>query len=446
MVQQPKAQTTIARGVLRPGRPTDLYHAPVQLEPVRRVDLVAHLSGAFDLAEGQPMGHAARVAHLAMAFGGRLQLDGGSRRRLLYASLLHDAGVAVRELPAGVDSTGGHTAAGAWVASLIGLDQETQHVIQCSHERWDGDGRPYRLAMMDVPVESLAIIAAHWVTDLLGPQDSPLRARAALRSFQPDDLEPLVGLRVAQAALAELRDDDVWMSLWDHELTTRITERVPGEGRPAMQHVERVAAAIGTVIDSAVREPGRALRVAELAAALGRQLGLDVMSARALHVAGLVMDIGQMGVPRHVTQKSSILSIEEMEVMRRHSGWAAQLLEGVPGFGELSTWVEAHHERPDGRGYPSLLSAAEIPFPARILAVSDTYWALRAERPYRAALSERDATAVIEEATGSQFDAGVASVLRRALRALAARPVATPEAAIAEASVAEVVTVETATG
>ena len=421
MVQQAKADTTLAAGEYRSPRLAQQYHTPVQLAPARRIDLVAQFSGAFDLAEGQPIGHAARVAHLALAFGRRLKLDGGSRRRLLYAALLHDAGVAVREVPSTVDPVGGHTAAGAWVASLMGLDEETQHVIQCTHERWDGEGRPHRLAMSDVPVEALAIVAAHWVTDKLGPQENPLRARATLRSFQPDDLESLVGVRIAQATLSELNEDHVWMSLWDDDLVTRLTERVPGEGRPAMQHVERVAAAIGKVVDSAVRENGRSQRVADLASALARQLGLDALSGHALHAAGLVMGIGQLGVPRHITEKPALLSIDEMEMMRRHSGWASQLLEGIPGFEELALWVEAHHERPDGRGYPNLLSAAEIPFPARILAVADTYWALRAERPYRAALSEHDATAVIEQATGTQFDASVASVLRRALRSVAAR-------------------------
>ncbi len=401
--------------------PVELHRAPVQLLPTRRIDLVAQFSGAFDLAEGQPMGHAASVAHIALAFGRELRLDAAGRRRLLYAALLHDAGVAIRVLPPGVEAAGGHTAAGAWLASLIGLDAETQRVIRCTHERWDGDGRPGRLVMSDIPIESLVISAAHWVTDLVTPLDNPLRVRAALRTFQVRDLEPLVGLRVARAALAQLHRDEVWMSLWDEQLAARVALQAPDDGQPATAHVEHIAAAIGVVVDAAVREPGRAERVAELAVELGRQAGLAATLGPALRVAALVMDIGQLGVPRHVTEKLAILSIDEMELMRRHPGWAARLLETLPGFEELALWVESHHERPDGRGYPESLTQTEIPLPARILAVADSYWALRAPRAYRPALDDEDATRVIEQAAVTQFDPGVASVLRRALRAIEAR-------------------------
>ncbi len=421
MVQQQIAAETISLTRAPLFGPVELLRAPVHLEAARRIDLVAHFSGAFDLAEGQPIGHAARVAHLALAFARELKLDSASRRRVVYAALLHDAGVAIRDLPPGVDGTGGHTAAGAWLASLIGLDQETQHVIRCTHERWDGDGRPARLVMSDIPIEALAITAAHWVTDLLGPLDNPLRARAALRAFPLDELEPLVGLRVARAAMEQLRQDGVWMALWDEQLSERVAEQAPGEGRASIQHVEHVASAMGVMIDSAVRERGRSELVADLAFELGRQLGMEATHGRALRVAALVMDIGQLGVPRHITEKPAILSIDEMELMRRHPGWAARLLETLPGFEEVALWVESHHERPDGRGYPDLLTQTEIPLAARVLAVADAYWALRAPRPYRDALNAEGATAVIEEASGTQFDAGVAAALRRALRAIEAR-------------------------
>jgi HD-GYP domain-containing protein (c-di-GMP phosphodiesterase class II) len=208
------------------------------------------------------------------------------------------------------------------------------------------------------------------------------------------------------------------MALWDHQLAAQLAANTRGDGKPSLQTVEQVALAVGRIVDGAAREYGRAERVAALAVALGAQLGLTREHLRALRVAALLQDIGQLGVPRHITEKAALLSLDEMEVMRRHPSWGARLLELVPGFGEIASWIEAHHERPDGRGYPELLASSELPFAARILAVADAYCALRVERPHQAALSAQAALATIEDGAGAQFDARVAAALEPALHAL----------------------------
>ncbi len=129
------------------------------------------------------------------------------------------------------------------------------------------------------------------------------------------------------------------------------------------------------------------------------------------------MDVGLLGVPRHVTEKPAILSVEEMEVMRRHPGHGALLLADLAGFEEISDWVESHHERPDGRGYPDMLTDDELALPPRILAAADAYCALRAERPHRAALPVEAALDVLRNGAGEQFDARVVAVLPDSLDA-----------------------------
>lgn len=398
----------------------DVYRVPVHLQPARRIDVLSHLSGAFDLAEGQPVGHSVRVAHLAGAFARALKLSATARRRVAYTALLHDAGVAVRALPDEVDGAGGHTAAGAWVAELMGLESEVQTAIRATHERWDGEGRPHRLAMDDVPVEALLVSAAHWVADFMGAVSHPLRVRAELRGVTLDDLEPIVGLRVGRAVIDELRSDAVWMLLWNDDLALHVAQSVPGEGRPSHHHVDRLATAIGRMVDASVHEPGHASSVAMLAVEIGRQLDLDESYRRALRIASQVIDLGQLGVPRHITEKPAILSVDEMDIMRQHPGWAAQILEPIPGFLEVARWVEAHHERPDGRGYPEGLDGNEVPLGARILAVTDSFWALCSERPYRPALTPLQAVGVIEDGAGTQYDPSVVRVLRAALAAMRA--------------------------
>lgn len=378
--------------------------------PLRRIDLLARLSGAFDLAEGQDIGHSARVAQVADAIGKRLGLDGDVRNRTRYVALLHDSGVAVRDLPSSVAPEGGHTAAGAWVAELMGLDTEIQHAIRCTHERWDGAGRPFELSMREIPLESLLVSAAHWISDIVVPGAHPLRARATALASSPAQLSPAVGGQVADALFEELRSDAIWMALSQDDLPAAMAAE-SDEDEASSSIVIETAGAVGTVVDSATREHGRAANTAALARQLAQSMGLSDADTDAVEVAALLMDVGSLGVPRHILDKPAILSIDEMEAMRRHPGWSARLIEEVPGLETISTWVQSHHERPDGRGYPEMLERDEIPIPSRILAVADAYWALRAARPYRQALSHEEAVGLIVDEAGQQFDSDVADTL-----------------------------------
>ena len=395
--------------------PASRSEGAVELLPARPAELLAPLSGAFDLAEAQSTGHAVKVAHVAGAVAAQLGLDAATRRTVLYAALLHDSGVAVGELPEGVDRDGGHTAAGAWVASRFGLDDRIQDAILCTHERWDGDGRPSGLVMTEVPVESLMIAAAHWACDLIQDIESPLRARAELQRADLLDLEPAAGPRVAAALADVLCDDAIWIALWDDRLPSLVAGSLEGEGKPSIRTVERIATAMGEVIDAAVREPGRSQGVAALAAELARMAGLSTTERRAIAVTAMLLDVGQLGVPRHIIEKPAILSVDEMEQVRRHPGWGARILEASPALEWIVRWVEAHHERPDGRGYPELFSDDEIPLASRILAIADAYWALRAERPYREPFSAAEARDIIEEGAGTQYDEAITELLRPAL-------------------------------
>ena len=160
--------------------------------------------------------------------------------------------------------------------------------------------------------------------------------------------------------------------------------------------------------------------MASLASALAGELGLSAEECASVGIAGHVMDIGQLGVPRHIGEKPDILSVDEMEVMRRHPGWGAQLLDRVPGFGQVAEWVQHHHERPDARGYPFMLGGTDVPLPSYVLAVSDAYWALRADRSDRLALPAEEALRVIEDGVDEQFAQDVVGVLPAVLASLEA--------------------------
>ena len=158
-------------------------------------------------------------------------------------------------------------------------------------------------------------------------------------------------------------------------------------------------------------------RYAELTA---RALGLDEEQVERVRLAGVLHDIGKIGISDSVLSKPGPLDADEWQEMYTHPEIGARLLSR-PEFDDLRAWILAHHERPDGLGYPHGLSGDDIPLEARILAVADAYEAMIAERVYRPALGEQGARDELEAGTGSQFDATVVSAFLKALDAGKAR-------------------------
>ena len=147
-------------------------------------------------------------------------------------------------------------------------------------------------------------------------------------------------------------------------------------------------------------------RVAELAVAIGDELGLAPGRLRELALGGLLHDMGKLAVPDAILHKQGKLDADEWREIRRHPEIGAHILEHA-GLHDIAAWVHAHHERVDGGGYPDGLAGDEIPLEARILAVADAYEAMIADRPYRRGMPAEDARAELERCAGTQFDAGV---------------------------------------
>jgi diguanylate cyclase (GGDEF)-like protein/putative nucleotidyltransferase with HDIG domain len=158
-------------------------------------------------------------------------------------------------------------------------------------------------------------------------------------------------------------------------------------------------------------------RYAEL---MARELGFDEEHVERVRLAGVLHDIGKIGISDHLLAKPGPLDAAEWQEMYTHPEIGARLLSR-PEFDDLRAWILAHHERPDGLGYPRALSGDDIPLEARILAVADAYEAMTAGRVYRAALGEDAARAELNAGAGTQFDAEVVAAFLRALDAGRAR-------------------------
>ena len=154
-------------------------------------------------------------------------------------------------------------------------------------------------------------------------------------------------------------------------------------------------------------------RYAEL---MARELGFDEDRIERVRLAGVLHDIGKIGISDSVLSKPGPLDANEWKEMYTHPEIGARLLSR-PEFADLRAWILAHHERPDGLGYPYGLSEADIPIEARILAVADSYEAMTADRVYRPAMGEEAARAELRAGARAQFDAQVVTAFLSALEA-----------------------------
>ena len=145
-------------------------------------------------------------------------------------------------------------------------------------------------------------------------------------------------------------------------------------------------------------------------------LDLPEEEAEALHLAGLLHDLGKVGVPDAVLRKTTTLNEEEWSSIKQHPEKGAEVLSHLATYQDVADIVRHHHERLDGSGYPGGITADAIPEPSKILAVADSYHAMTSDRPYHAARSSFEALKELRMMAGATLDARYVEVLARVLR------------------------------
>jgi HD-GYP domain-containing protein (c-di-GMP phosphodiesterase class II) len=225
------------------------------------------------------------------------------------------------------------------------------------------------------------------------------------------------GREVPVAARNELGDLAYTFNHMSRELAGYDTENrrlIAALERGYLDTIRSLAAAVDAK-DPYTR--GHAERVAALAVAVGRELGLAPDALQALEYGGILHDIGKIGIPDAILAKAGGLVPEEMALCRAHPRIGAEIVAGVEFLAGAIPAIRSHHERWDGGGYPDGLAGETIPLVARIVNIADTWDACTSRRPYQEPMAPGAALSILEGLRGTQTDPVVHDALLRVLRA-----------------------------
>jgi HD-GYP domain-containing protein (c-di-GMP phosphodiesterase class II) len=436
--------------------------APCTADPpvgeLRLGELIAALSHALDITEGQPRGHGIRACWIGMQIGRRIGLSDPELWALYYTLLLKDLGCSSNaaricelyltddlsfkrefklvgeSLPQMLRFVFSHTGASAGlpqrVRAVLNIlrngPQIAQELIQtrCQRgadiarqlrfpasvsagihsldEHWNGRGKPEGLAGDAIPLFARIALLAQ-VVDVFQVAAGPDAALAEARERSGHWFDPSLVQALQQVAA----QPGFWTALGSPTLDARVLDLEPGRHRVRVDddYLDDIATAFGQVVDA--KSPftsGHSARVALYTDRIGERLGLSASRRRWLRRGALLHDVGKLGVSNAVLDKPGRLDGDEWSAVRSHAEHTEAILSRIGAFGELARVAAAHHERLDGQGYPRGLAADAISLETRIITVADIFDAISADRPYRAAVPVPQTLALMAQTVGSAID------------------------------------------
>ena len=440
---------------------------------VRLSEVLAGLSYALDLTEGQRPGHAVRTCAIGMRIGEILGLDRQQRSALFYALLMKDLGcssnasrfaalfaahdhrlkadlktvnwsdalesfrfVARNVAPGGfwlrrvwwtlaVLLRGPKGASevvetrcerGADIARLLGFTEDTVQAIRTLDEHWDGRGQPYAVKGPDIPLLGRIVGLAQTVEvffstyGVMTAYDMAFARRGTW--FDPEIVDALLSIRT---------DAAFWQWLGVGDQLTAIASVEPADCLIVADddYLDLVAEAFARVIDAKSPWTYRHSNgVAEISVGIANAFSFAPHEVRDLRRAALLHDLGKLGISSLILDKPAKLTDAEFAIVRRHPEHTTEILSRVGCFRHLADVAGSHHERLDGKGYHRGLPAASLTKAARVICTADICDALRATRPYRPGLSTGRVLDVMQREVGTGIDADCYAAVRTVLSEL----------------------------
>jgi HD-GYP domain-containing protein (c-di-GMP phosphodiesterase class II) len=426
-----------------------LSEAPKQGQAPTVFELMCAASKAVDLLEGRSVRHGMRVAAIAGWLG--QDLPTAERDELLYAGLLHDVGLIdiatqmAQLVPKSVSEKQlfyahallnnriarssvplsdnvmhllqSHTVkASGWLEALQVPGKSIREILRHHHELFDGSGYPDGLAGEAIPLGARILALADAVEAILQETPGMVGRQQALEAFLATD-HPVFDPALL-ARLKPMIDDYPFLRrLFSNELDEWLTGCISYPGHLSSWGLLETARVLGKIPDRLMPKyrDGHSEAVARLAVSMAQAIGTPPEQLGELALAGLLNDIGLMGVPVPILLKPGPLTHDERVAVENHSRYSEEILKHISGFHHIAGWVSEHHERLNGSGYPSQLKGNAISVAGRILGLADVLQAMTSPRPYRSLVFPiMEALPVMAQSRYRLYDSRLFSVLKQA--------------------------------
>lgn len=432
-------------------------------------NLVATLSRALDLTEGESMGHAIRTCWIGMQMADRLHVPQHQQAELYYALLLKDAGCsanaeAVAEIFGADDRRAKHalrtvdwthiTKAMRFAVSQSKPDaplmQRIGHVLKlvrqykpeqltrdlismrCTRgadiirelgwvtlapegilsldEHWDGSGFPHGLTGQDIPLFARIALLAQ-TAEMYWRQYGLIAARDVVRQRRGSWFDP----ELVEAFLALSANNAFRKDIERFSTPEAISPWDPACGRISLDSMDAmldIARVFAQIVDTKSSwTASHSIRTAHYSAGLAEMLGWDRRAQQEILLAGFFHDLGKLGISNTILDKPGPLSFEERRTIEQHPELTYQILYPMEPLRSLAEIAASHHERLDGSGYYRQLTEQAIQPMAQVIAVADVYDALSHARPYRRQLTSDEVLAIMRPQSGNLLSSEALSAL-----------------------------------
>lgn len=441
-------------------------------ETLRLADVVGALSAALDMTDGQPVGHSVRCGWIGMQIGARLGLDHHALHDLYYTLFLKDLGCSsnaarICQLYATNDhdfkrnsklmdhslgqvlhfvatntavksglatklktilniamSSGNITRElietrcerGAEIARTMRFSEPVARAILDLDEHWDGGGHPLGRKAHDISLMARIALLAQ-VIDVFHITSGREAALREVRKRAGTWFDPALADVVNDLA----RDPSFWAALESPYIEAQVFALEPAGDQTRVNDdlLDDIADGFAQVVDA--KSPftsGHSKRVALYTDMIASELGMEANRKRWLVRGALLHDIGKLGVSNEILDKPGKLDEDEWRSMKDHPVLGQRILSKIDAFSGIATIARNHHEKLNGKGYPTGIGADELDLETRIVTVADIFDALSADRPYRAAMPTAKALSIMQEDVGIGLDQDCFDALATAIARL----------------------------
>ncbi|MEG0127684.1 HD-GYP domain-containing protein [Clostridium sp.] len=353
------------------------------------------------LANHKFFNHSKRTCFVALKIAEKISYNDRFLEDVYISSMLHDIGVCCNlvESHTTPDFIKTHTEKGYMLVSKLPFNSEVSEAVKYHHENYNGTG-PYGISGASLPIKAQIIRLADVFEILYNSDEANYLQRDKITKWVISNENIIFSSKIVKAFLDVQSNDCFW---WDYEMlgftSANFDVHLKVKSLPiTIDELRDIAYVFADIIDNKSSFTYQhSYNLADLVIKLCDFLNYDYEKKTRLEIAALLHDIGKLAVPETILTKNATLNDLEFSIVKSHAYYTRVILSKINGLEDIVDISSNHHEKLDGTGYPLGLTAKDISFDSRMMAICDIYDALTSTRPYKKNFTKEDTFAIIDK-------------------------------------------------